>query len=99
MRHFRQLFIHTAVFLGAFLLTLAFFWLTAKDPPPARMMLNPSTLVQIEVPIELLPVPDLASPVYGVSDGRVEWVAEDAAGDLNTIFTGQPPQAWPEVKR
>ena len=94
IRH-RQLLVHTAVFLAFFVATIAILrWRHVE--PRLQMLLIPGTLVQIEVPLGLLPIPELANPAFGMEDGNVAWIDAAAADDLATIFTGEPPAAWPE---
>jgi len=92
----RQLLLHSAVFLAFFVATIAILQWRHVDPPLPRMLLIPGTLVQIEVPLGLLPIPDLATPAFGMDGGHVAWIDAAAADDLATIFTGTPPPAWPE---
>ena len=95
MLTYRQLIVHIAVFLAFFVTTIAILQWRHTEPPRQRMLLNQSTMVQIEVPIGLLPAPTL-EPAFGMEDGRVAWIDEAAADDLATIFTGAPPAAWPD---
>ena len=93
----RQLLIHAVVFLGFFLITLAVLSIASPPAPPKlpdRILLNQSTLAQIEVPLGLLPDADLANRGYGMDGHRIAWMDERHFGDLGTAYTGQPPQAW-----
>ena len=83
------------MFLAFFVATVAILRWQHVEPRP-QMLLIPGTLVQIEVPLGLLPVPDLATPAFGMENGDVAWIDAAAADDLSTIFTGEPPPAWPE---
>jgi len=91
----RQLLINIAVWLTFFFGTIAILQWRHVEPPPPRMLLIPGTLVQIEVPLGLLPVPDLLNPAFGMDGDRVAWIDASAADDLSLIFTGTPPEAWP----
>ena len=92
----RQFIVHIAVFLAFFFGTIAILQWRHVEPPRQRMLLNQSTMVQIEVPLNLLPLPDLAKPAFGLEGGQIAWIDEGAADDLATIFTGDPPAAWPD---
>jgi hypothetical protein len=93
----RQMLLHAAVFIAFFAATVAVLqWRHVEQPKP-RIMLNPSTLVQIEVPLGLMPLPDPLNPAFGMEGGLVTWVDEAHANNLSLIFTGTAPEAWPEV--
>ena len=69
----RQMLLHAAVFIAFFAATVAVLqWRHVEQPKP-RIMLNPSTLVQIEVPLGLMPTRERASQ----NDAEIE-AEEDA---------------------
>jgi len=92
----RQFIVHIAVFLAFFVSTIAILSWRHVEPPRQRMLLNQSTMVWIEVPINLLPIPDLARPTFGLEGGQIAWIDEAAADDLSLTFNGPMPEAWPD---
>ena len=95
----RQLLAHGSVGFTSFVLTVGLLYACSPTPPPPRMLLDTSTLVQIEVPLGLLPNLELENPAFGIENGRIAWIDEAHAPSVMTAYTGPQPEAWPEPQR
>ena len=95
------------VFASCFALTIVLCYASSEDPPPPAPPPEPvwsaplvkSPLLLVEVPLGLLPQLELFDPAFGMDGERIEWIAEQHAGDLMMTFAGQQPDAWPDVPR
>ena len=59
--------------------------------------LKPYFIFQVDVPLGLLPHPDILNPAFGMDGYRIEWMSEADWGDLGIVYAGHHPDAWPDV--
>jgi hypothetical protein len=60
-------------------------------------LIAPPPLPQIDVPLGLLPIMEMANPAFGTERGRIAWIAEQHADTLSVAYTGKQRLTWPEV--